>query len=170
MQNNYLDVAIAKAEESLEAGNYPVGAALVIDGILVGSKGNMGETSKSYINHAETSLIIAHAEEMLAAAQRGATIELYSTLEPCLMCLGVAVMNKANKIVYIQSDPHAGACHIDVKSLGIRYQEVWPEIVQNAEYSSKPLEMIKSFLHQQIDAGIRVEWCENFLNLLERQA
>ncbi len=170
MQNTYLDESIEKAEESLVAGNYPVGAVLVIDDILVGSKSNSGETSKSYINHAETSLIIEHAEEMLAAAQRGGTIELYSTLEPCLMCLGVAVMNKVHKIVNIQTDPRAGACHIDVMSMGTRYQEVWPEIVQYADYSDRPLGMIKTFLHKQIDAGIRVQWCKDFLALLEQNS
>lgn len=161
-----LDLAIAEAARSLEEGNYPVGAILAIGDSVAGKGNNTGEASKNYSNHAETSLIISNGEALLENATHGETITLYSTLEPCLMCLGVATMNKVGRIIYIQSDPHAGACGIDKTSLGVRYQEVWPEISHIA-YSSKPKEMIITFLNTQIRNGVRVEWSQKFLKLIE---
>jgi len=160
-----LDLAIAEAQRSFAEGNYPVGAILAIGDEVAGKGNNTGETSKNYSNHAETSLIINNGEALLRNASEGKTITLYSTLEPCLMCLGVATMNKVNRIIYVQTDPHAGACGIDRKSLGVRYQEVWPEII-HTNYSSEPKELIVTFLNTQIKNGIRVEWSQNFLKLI----
>ncbi len=162
----FLNLAIEEAEKSFNLSNYPVGAVLVFDNEVTGTSGNFGETSKNYVNHAETMLLIKNGEALLQASKDGKTITLYTTLEPCLMCLGVAVMNKVNRIVYAQKDPHAGACGIDRKTLGLRYQEVWPEIEQKP-YSQKPKELIIKFLKKQIRDGVRVEWSKNFLRLLE---
>jgi tRNA(adenine34) deaminase len=161
-----LDLAIAEAKRSFAEGNYPVGAILAIGGRVAGQGNNTGETSKNYSNHAETSLIINNGAELLKGATTGEIITLYSTLEPCLMCLGVATMNKVDRIVYIQTDPHAGACGIDKTSLGVRYQEIWPQII-HAAYSPEPKEMIITFLNRQIENDVRVEWSRKFLKLIE---
>ena len=161
-----LDLAIAEARSSFEAGNYPVGAILTVDGEVVGHGNNTGETSKNYSNHAETSLVMQNGEMLLRSATEGKVITLYSTLEPCLMCLGVATMNKVHRIVYIQTDPHAGACGLDPATMGVRYQEVWPEIIHAATYSLKPKAMIIEFLEAQIASGKRVEWSRNFIKLI----
>ena len=165
---DFMDQAVSTAEESLAHGNYPVGAVLVIDGEVISVKGNTGESSKSYINHAETSLIIDHAESMLVAASIGKSIDLYSTLEPCLMCLGVAVMNKVSSITYAQKDPHAGACGIDVTSLGIRYSEVWPKITQQAESADRAKQLILQFLQDQIATGSRLDWSKRMIELFNK--
>lgn len=74
-------------------------------------------------------------------------------------------MNKVDRIIYIQKDPHAGACGIEIKSLGERYQKVWPKII-NYNYSNKPKEMIVIFLKKQIKDGTKVDWSKNLLKLL----
>jgi tRNA(adenine34) deaminase len=161
-----LELAIEEAKRSLVAGNYPVGAILAIGDEIVGRGNNTSETSMNYSNHAEASLIFNNGEAMLRGAKAKETITLYSTLEPCLMCLGVATMNKANRIVYIQTDPHAGACGVDRATLGVRYHEIWPEII-HAPYSKEPKELITKFLELQIDEGVRVEWSQKLLKLIE---
>jgi tRNA(adenine34) deaminase len=163
-----LDLTIAEAKRSFDEGNYPVGSLLAIGDEIAAKGNNTGETSKNYSNHAETSLIITNGEALLRNANEGKMITLYSTLEPCLMCLGVAAMNKVDRIIYIQTDPHAGACHIDRKSLGARYQEVWPEII-HTDYSPKPKELIVTFVQRQIANGVRVEWSQKFLKLIENE-
>jgi tRNA(Arg) A34 adenosine deaminase TadA len=163
-----LDLAIQEAEKSFEMGNYPVGAVLSFDSKIIASSGNLGETTKNYINHAEAKIMIENATALLQGSKNGGMITLYSTLEPCLMCLGIAVMNKVNRIIYIQKDPHSGACNIDRKSLGARYQEVWPKIIK-VSYSNKPKELIIKFLQKQIENGIKVDWSKKFLRLLKRE-
>jgi tRNA(Arg) A34 adenosine deaminase TadA len=161
-----LDFAIAEAKHTFAEGNYPVGAILAVGDKIAGRGSNTGKTSSNRSNHAETSLIINSGKALWQSTNEGESTTLYSTLEPCLMCLGVATMNKVERVIYIQSDPHAGACTIDRASLGVRYQEIWPQII-HAPYSPEPKEMIIEFLNRQIATGVRVDWSQKFLELLE---
>lgn len=154
--NKCIEMALSEARKSLEADNYPVGTALRFDNEIIGSSGNYGETTKNYVNHAETKLIIENADKMLKAFKEKRKITLYSTLEPCLMCLGMAVMNKVDRIVYLQKDPHAGACGIDVSNLGIRYKN-WPTI-EIIQYSSESKNLLIAFFNSNIVKGNHVEW------------
>lgn len=157
-----LDLAIRTARETFEAGNYPVGAVLALDGKILGASSDTGKASKSYINHAEAQLFRDNAHLLLDNGVPRGAITIYSTLEPCLMCLGTAVMCKTKRIIYIQSDPHGGACGISREHLGGRYQQTWPEITK-VDYSGEPKELITQYLQEQIKQGIRVEWSEKFL-------
>lgn len=160
-----LDLAIAEARKTFEAGNYPVGAALALDNKVLGVASDTGKASKSYINHAEATLFRNNASHLLDNGIPRGTITIYSTLEPCLMCLGTAIMSKTSKIIYIQTDPHGGACGISKTGLGSRYQHTWPEIIQS-DYSSEPKELMVEFLEKQIRQGVKVEWSKNFLEQL----
>lgn len=162
-KNHYfLKLAIKKAKESFDSDNFPVGAVLSINDKFLDSGNNTCEDTSNFTNHAENALIIKNGNELLNAWKKGKHIILYSTLEPCLMCLGTAVMNKVSKIIYIQKDPHAGACSIDTKSMGIRYREEFPEIIQD-NFSEIPKELIEKFLQNQINRGYRTEWSQKFL-------
>jgi len=121
--NLCLEKALEEAEKSLESGNFPVGAVLSFDKQIFSQGGNYGESGQNYVFHAETKLLIEAGPQLLSASKAGKVISLFSTWEPCLMCLGIAVMNKVNRIIYIQKDPHSGSCGIDRSSLGVRYQE-----------------------------------------------
>jgi len=157
-----LDLAIKTARETFEAGNYPVGAVLALDNKILGAASDTGKATKNYINHAEAQLFRDNAHLLLDNGVPLGAITIYSTLEPCLMCLGTAVMCKTSRIIYIQTDPHGGACGISRKYLGNRYQQTWPEIIKT-EYSNEPKDMIIQYLQDQIERGIRVEWSKKFL-------
>lgn len=161
-----LDLAIAEAKKTFAAGNYPVGAVLALDDKILGVASDIGKASKSYINHGEATLFRDHASQLLDNGIPRGEITIYSTLEPCLMCLGTAVMCKTNRIIYIQTDPHGGACGLSREGLGNRYQHTWPEIIQN-NYSSEPKELMIKFLEEQIRQGIKVEWSKSFLEQLK---
>lgn len=165
-----LDITVVEARRSFDIGNYPAGAVLAFDHQMVARGNNIGESSKNYVYHAEAKLIIENGSTLLDAAKNGKFITLYCSLEPCLMCLGAAVLNKVNRIVYIQSDPHAGACSIDWKSLGVRYHQSLPKVVWARDYSPMPKRLIRTFLMNQIKNGVRVEWSKNFLALIEQAA
>src|ERR1035437_1936511 len=117
-----LELALAEARSALSHGNLPVGAVLALDNKIINVGSNTGTTSSSYINHAETRLLHDNVEALLDSHSTRCATTLYSTLEPCLMCLGTAIMCKIDRIVYIQQDPYGGACGIDRSCLGDRYQ------------------------------------------------
>lgn len=164
IDKKYLDLAISIARQTADLGNYPVGAVLTIDDTLVDSAGNEINTKQSYVQHAENSLIIRNGQILSEAFQANANIVLYSTLEPCIQCLGAAVTNHVNKIVYIQSDPNGGACNMSHDNIGDWYKHAWPEIL-HLPISEEPKDMMISFFHREISHG-NTKWPTKMLHLL----
>jgi tRNA(adenine34) deaminase len=163
----YLGLCINAAEETFKKyGNYPVGALLVIDNEFIEASGNSISTQKSFVHHAENQLIINNATKLYKAYEEGKSISLYSTLEPCLQCLGASVTNHINKIVYIQKDPNGGACDLKHDNIGLFYKDKWPKII-HANISTRPLELMTEFFHAEIKKG-NIKWPTKMLSLLEK--
>ncbi|MCA9382677.1 nucleoside deaminase [Candidatus Dojkabacteria bacterium] len=160
-----LELAIRVAEDTFSKGNYPVGAVLAIDHEIVASAGNEINTKKSYVNHAENFLIINNGVLIAEAYDQGKEISLYSTLEPCIQCLGASVTNHINRIIYIQTDPNGGACNLKHDNIGLWYRETWPNIEQ-VPFSTKPKEMMINFFKQEIKKG-NIKWPTKMLGLLD---
>lgn len=161
-----LKIAIEVAKKAYEKGNYPVGAVLAIDGKVVDQAGNEINTEKSFFMHAENSLIMRNGTRLYEAWRDKKGISLYSTLEPCIQCLGAAVTNHVNKIIYIVKDPNGGACNLSHNNIGLWYRDTWPQIIQN-EISDEPLDMMILFFENEIKKG-NIEWPTKMLSLLKK--
>jgi cytosine deaminase len=94
--DSYLAAAIAEARQGLADGGIPIGSVLVIDGQIVGRGHNRRVQKGSAILHAEMDAI-ENAGRLHAADYGRAT--LYSTLSPCDMCAGTALLYKIPRIV-----------------------------------------------------------------------
>src|SRR5688572_14755594 len=92
----FLRAAIDEAKQGLAEGGIPIGSVLVIDGRIVGRGHNRRVQRGSAILHAEMDCIEA-AGRLKAADYRRAT--LYSTLSPCDMCSGTALLYGIPRIV-----------------------------------------------------------------------
>lgn len=92
----FLKMAIEEAEKGLEEGGIPIGSILVIDGEVVGRGHNRRVQKESAILHAEMDCL-ENAGRLSPADYRKAV--LYSTLSPCDMCSGTALLYKIPKIV-----------------------------------------------------------------------
>ena len=92
----FLSAAIEEARSGLAEGGIPIGSVLVIDGGIVGRGHNRRVQQGSSILHAEMDCI-ENAGRRSAAEYRRAT--LYSTLSPCDMCSGTALLYGIPKIV-----------------------------------------------------------------------
>ena len=123
----YMNMALEEAVKALNEGNLPIGALLLINKEIVGAGRNNQVNSSNYYSHAESLLIGRHASRIKEASKREEKIELFTTLEPCLMCFGTAVHNRISRIVYACPDPLAGATCIDSPTEW--YKKRWPEIV-----------------------------------------
>lgn len=103
----FMRLALAQAAQAREAGEVPVGAILVLDGVVVGRGYNQPIASSDPTAHAE---ILALREAARATGNYrlpGAT--LYVTVEPCLMCVGAVVHGRVGTVVYGAPDPKGGA-------------------------------------------------------------
>jgi cytosine deaminase len=92
----FLRAAIDEARQGLSEGGIPIGSVLVIDGRIVGRGHNRRVQQGSAILHAEMDCI-ERAGRLQAADYRRST--LYSTLSPCDMCSGTALLYGIPRIV-----------------------------------------------------------------------
>jgi creatinine deaminase len=94
--DKFLEAAIEQARIGLNEGGIPIGSVLVIDGEIVARGRNRRVQQGSAILHAEMDCI-ERAGRLSAADYAKAT--LYSTLSPCDMCSGTALLYKIPRIV-----------------------------------------------------------------------
>lgn len=92
----FLQAAIEEARKGLAEGGIPIGSVLVIDGQIVGRGHNRRVQKGSAILHAEMDAI-ENAGRLKASDYRRAV--LFSTLSPCDMCSGMALLYRIPKIV-----------------------------------------------------------------------
>jgi len=92
----YLQAAIEEAQKGLAAGGIPIGSVLVHEGKIIGRGHNQRVQQGSVIHHAEMNCL-ENAGRQKASVYAHCT--LYSTLSPCPMCSGAAVLYKIPRIV-----------------------------------------------------------------------
>jgi tRNA(adenine34) deaminase len=123
--------ALSQAEMAYDKGEFPVGC-VISDGNKILAEGARKGTSNDTFNE------IDHAE-MVALRQLGETagrldlnyskLTLYSTLEPCLMCLGAIFISAIGKVVYAYEDVMGGGTKIVQNKMAPLYQNHKIEIV-----------------------------------------
>lgn len=94
--DEFLRAAYEEAQKGLSEGGIPIGAVLVIDGRIVGRGHNRRVQKGSAILHAEMDCL-ENAGRLKATDYQRAT--LYTTLSPCDMCSGAALLYKIPRIV-----------------------------------------------------------------------
>ena len=94
--DEFMQAAIEEAKKGLAEGGIPIGSVLVIDGKIAGRGHNRRVQQGSAILHAEMDCF-ENAGRLKARDYQRAV--LYSTLSPCDMCSGTALLYKIPKIV-----------------------------------------------------------------------
>jgi tRNA(Arg) A34 adenosine deaminase TadA len=90
--------AIDLAREARAAGNHPFGALLVLDGRVVLRARNTVATDHDPTAHAETNLV-AEAIRLLEPDRIRRSV-LYTSCEPCAMCVGKMYWAGIRSVVY----------------------------------------------------------------------
>jgi tRNA(Arg) A34 adenosine deaminase TadA len=93
--------AIELARQAREAGNHPFGALLVLDGDIVAFAQNTVFTDRDPTAHAETNLVSRAIRELSPEQIRRSV--LYTSCEPCAMCVGKMYWAGIRSIVYALS-------------------------------------------------------------------
>jgi tRNA(adenine34) deaminase len=107
-ETDFMQLALAQAQQAWDLGEVPVGAVVVKDGevIAVGCNQPIGKHDPTA--HAEIVALRAAAEKL--GNYRLPGCELYVTLEPCVMCSGAMMHARLSKVVFGAADPKTGAC------------------------------------------------------------
>jgi creatinine deaminase len=94
--DRFLTIAVEEARKGLAEGGIPIGSVLVIEGQVVGRGHNRRVQKTSAILHAEMDCL-ENAGRLRPADYRRSV--LYSTLSPCDMCSGTALLYRIPQIV-----------------------------------------------------------------------
>lgn len=157
----FMDLAITQARLALNNGELPIGAVVVCNGIVVGELTTSDKKSNSRLAHAEY-LLLADLEHRL---KTGDKIELYTTLEPCLMCYGTAVNLGVTDIIYAMNSRTDGCTQMSsfktVETSFVKHPNMVGPIAEKAIY-----ELFETYLkiHSNIKNGY-TNWVLQTLNL-----
>ena len=103
--DKFMRAAFEEAKKGYDEGGIPIGSVLVIDGQIVGRGHNQRVQKGSAILHAEMDAL-ENAGRLKASDYRRAV--LYTTLFPCDMCSGTALLYKIPKIIIAENKHFQG--------------------------------------------------------------
>lgn len=109
--------ALEQANAADAAGEVPVGAVLVKDGVIVATGRNTPRASHDPSAHAEINALRAGSAAL--GNHRLDGCELFVTLEPCAMCAGAILHARLARVVYGARDPKTGAAGSVVDLFGL---------------------------------------------------
>ncbi|CDF34768.1 unnamed protein product [Chondrus crispus] len=101
--------ALAQARRAYSPGEVPVGAVLVCSsGAVLSAAHNLVESLHDPTAHAE--ILCVRRAAAAAGNWRLHDTTLYSTLEPCPMCLSALALARVDAVVYAAKDLRLGVC------------------------------------------------------------
>lgn len=125
----YMVKAINLAKKSVEKGGGPFGAVIVKDGIIVAQGGNCVTLNNDPTAHAEVTTIRKACKKLQTFDLSGC--EIYTSCEPCPMCLSAIYWAHIDKIYY-------GCTKTDAKDIGFDDSFIYDQIDLKSEKRSIP--------------------------------
>ena len=113
--NDYMQLALAEAQQAFDADEVPVGCVIVAGNRVVGRGHNLTQTLSDVTAHAEIQAITAASQTLGGKYLNDCT--LYVTVEPCVMCAGAIGWAQMGRLVYGASDPKRGYTSYAPKAL-----------------------------------------------------
>lgn len=144
---DFMRQAIALAVENIKSGGGPFGAVIVKDGKVVATGANRVTANNDPTAHAEVSAIRVACTKLGTFDLSGCVI--YTSCEPCPMCLGAIYWAHIDKIYY-------GANQYDAAKIDFDDSFIYRELELKPEERQKPVENI---LHDEALAPFRA-WQE----------
>jgi tRNA(adenine34) deaminase len=141
-----LTLALEEARSAAAAGEVPVGAIVVENGVVVGRGQNRVLRDLDPTAHAEI-IALREAARTLGNYRLGGC-ELFATLEPCAMCAGAVIHARISRLIYAADDPKAGAVTSVLEVVNhprLNHQMV----VRSGELAEESGELLRDFFRQR---------------------
>lgn len=103
----WMNAALDEAHVAFSMGEIPIGAVVVLDGVIIGRGHNRRAVDEDPMAHAEIVALRDAAQTLGRWRLDGAT--MYVTLEPCAMCAGALVQARLASVVFAAHEPKSGA-------------------------------------------------------------
>ncbi len=122
--------AIALSENSVKNGGGPFGAVIAKDGVVVAEASNSVTIDKDPTAHAEVNAIRMATRALKTFCLEGC--EIYTSCEPCPMCLGAIYWAHLDRIYYANDRQ-------DAAKIGFDDEFIYQEIDRKLEDRKKPM-------------------------------
>lgn len=132
-QEELMRKAIALSKENIACGGGPFGAVIAKDGEIVATGVNRVTASCDPTAHAEVSAIRAAASQLGTFNLSG--YEIYTSCEPCPMCLGAIYWARLDKMYY-------GNSKTDAKNIGFDDSFIYDELELKPAERKLPSEIL----------------------------
>ena len=143
---DFMSSALAEGRLAGEAGEVPIGAVVVRDGVIVARGQNRVLRDLDPTAHAEMVALRAAAAAVGNYRLNGCT--LYVTLEPCAMCAGAMIHARIDRLVFAAADPKAGAAGSVLEVLN-HPQLNHKMVVELGVLAEKSAELLRSFFRER---------------------
>lgn len=114
-QKYWMSLAIEEASRAENEGEVPVGAVAVLEEQVVAREHNRSIQLNDPTAHAEILLLRKVGEIVQNYRLRG--VQIYVTLEPCVMCAGALIWARVDRLVFGACDHKAGAVRSQARIL-----------------------------------------------------
>lgn len=104
----FMREALKEAQKAYEEDEVPIGAVAVFKNQIIGRGHNQTERLQDPTAHAEMLAITAAANAL--NSWRLKDVEVYATVEPCVMCAGALVLARVKRIIFAARDEKFGGC------------------------------------------------------------
>ncbi len=123
--------ALDQARNALAKGEFPVGCIIEYKGEVLVTSSRIGTTGSvsNEVDHAEM-IALKKLTQMSQEINRDQAV-LFSTMEPCLMCLGATILSGIGKIVYAYEDVMGGGTQCNFHKLTPLYAKSSISVVSN---------------------------------------
>lgn len=140
MKEKYMKEAIEQAKKAYQIDEVPIGTVIVKDNKIISKAYNKKEKTKLVTQHAEI-IAIEKACKKLKTWHLD-DCELYTTLEPCLMCSGAIIQSRIKKI------------YCSVKNDNNNFQKIviennYKANIEYGLYEKESLDLIQSFFNKK---------------------
>jgi cytosine deaminase len=128
-------VALKEAVAAAKEGNYGIGSCLTHEATGEVIQRGHNRVFKPYFRsdlHAEMDTLTRYEEKVKAQTPKVGGLILYTSLEPCPMCLARIITFGIKKVYYLAPDPNGGMVHL-YKSL----PPIWQEIARGKRYCTR---------------------------------
>ena len=129
----WMDLALREAMLSAQRKEIPVGAVIVQDGMVIGRGSNQTETLQDPTAHAEIVAIREACMNIGSFDLSGAT--LYSTCEPCPMCLSAVYWANIRNLYFCSTRYQA-------EEIGFKDNHIYNELNREIEERSIPTQQL----------------------------
>lgn len=137
---------LEKAQEAFSLGEVPIAAAIVYKNKLIACHHNLVEKKQVATAHAEM-LVIEEASQKLGS-WRLQECTLYSSLEPCVMCMGAILQARIKRLVWGAKDIRLGGCGSLVNLLN-RAHPMHQIEVSSGLFEEEAGELVRQFFQEK---------------------